>query len=239
MWNCLLIEDDRENARYLVYGLSELGYSVVASHDGVSGLENAMKDVWDVIILDRMLPNNVDGLSILFTLRSLGKKVPVLVLSALSGVDDKVDGLKAGGDDYLIKPFSFQELAARLHALIRRSSDSAEIKNLQVDDLVMNIRNQKISRGDEVLELQPREIKLLSYLLMNSHKIVTRTMLLEVVWGYNFDPQSNVIDVLVSRLRRKVDKEGATPLIHTVRGRGYVLSDKDSIDGFKLKRCDD
>lgn len=239
MWNCLLIEDDRDNARYLVNGLSELGYSVVASHDGVSGLENAMKEIWDIIILDRMLPNHVDGLSILFTLRSLGKKVPVLVLSALSGVDDKVDGLKAGGDDYLIKPFSFQELAARLHALIRRSTDNAEIRSVQIDDLVMNIRTQTITRAGVVLELQPREIKLLSYLMMNSHKILTRTMLLEVVWGYNFDPQSNVVDVLVSRLRRKVDREGIPPLIHTIRGRGYVLSDKASVDGIRLKRSDD
>ncbi len=239
MWNCLLIEDDEENARYLQNGLSELGYTVVVSADGVQGLENAMKDIWDVIILDRMLPDNVDGLSILFTLRSLGKKVPVLVLSALSGVDDRVDGLKAGGDDYLIKPFSFQELAARLHALIRRSRDLSEIKNWQLDDLCMNVSSQKVTRADELLELQPRELKLLAYLLLNAHKIVTRTMLLEVVWGYSFDPQSNVIDVLVSRLRRKIDRPGSTALLHTVRGRGYVLTDKDVVDGLKIKRGDD
>lgn len=239
MWNCLLIEDDKENARYLVNGLSELGYTVMVSHDGVQGLENAMKDIWDVIILDRMLPDNVDGLSILFTLRGLGKKVPVLVLSALSGVDDKVDGLKAGGDDYLIKPFSFQELAARLHALIRRSQDMTEVKTLQVADLSMQVASQKVTRGEQILELQPRELKLLAYLLMNAHKIVTRTMLLEVIWGYSFDPQSNVIDVLVSRLRRKIDAAGARALLHTVRGRGYVLTDKDVIDGVIIKQSDD
>lgn len=239
MWNCLLIEDDKENARYLVNGLSELGYTVMVSHDGVQGLDNAMKDIWDVIILDRMLPDSVDGLSILFTLRALGKKVPVLVLSALSGVDDKVDGLKAGGDDYLIKPFSFQELAARLQALIRRSQDMTELKNLQVADLVMNVASQKVTRAEQILDLQPREIKLLAYLMMNSHKIVTRTMLLEVVWGYSFDPQSNVIDVLVSRLRRKIAREGARDLLHTVRGRGYVLTDKDTVDGVTIKHSDD
>lgn len=236
MWNCLIIEDDKDNARYLASGLEELGYSVVISYDGVHGLNNAMKDIWDVIILDRMLPNNVDGLSILFTLRSLGKKVPVLVLSALSGVDDRVDGLRAGGDDYLIKPYSFQELAARVDVLIRRSGESVDVQNVQVDNLKLNIKGQKIERDGVCLKLQPRELKLLTYLMMSAHKVVTRTMLLEVIWGYNFDPQSNIIDVLVSRLRSKVDKPGMVPLIHTVRGRGYVLTDKEVVDGMVLRR---
>lgn len=225
MWQCLIIEDDRENARYLANGLTELGHMVRVSADGVGGLENAMKDGWDIIILDRMLPNNVDGLSILSTLRSLGKKTPVLVLSALSAVDDRVDGLRAGGDDYLVKPFSYVELVARMDALVRRTRPDSEVKQLRVADLTINIATQQVQRAGRSISLQPQEFRLLVYLMLNAHRIVTRTMLLETIWGYSFDPQSNVIDVQVSRLRRKIDSNFTIPLIHTVRGAGYTLSD--------------
>jgi len=227
---CLIIEDDRETARYLANGLSELGHAGVVSNDGVGGLANAMKDLWDVIILDRMLPDNVDGLSILSTLRSLGKRTPVLVLSALSQVDDRIEGLKAGGDDYLVKPFSFLELVARLDALVRRTHPIVE-RELRVSDLTVSLATQRVARGDTPIALQPRELRLLVYLLMNAHRIVTRTMLLDAVWGYSFDPQSNVIDVLVSRLRRKIDSNASVPLIHTIRGQGYMLTDRAAPEG--------
>lgn len=226
MWQCLIIEDDRENARYLANGIQELGHVVSVCADGVSGLESAMNGTWDVIILDRILPNHVDGLSILSTLRALGKKTPVLVLSALSAVDDRIDGLKAGGDDYLIKPFSFSELVARLDALVRRTRSDQEIKDLRIADLTVNTTTQKVQRAGRAIALQPQEFRLLIYLMLNAHRIVTRTMLLETIWGYSFDPQSNVIDVQVSRLRRKIDADATVPLIHTVRGVGYTLSDK-------------
>lgn len=225
MWQCLIIEDDQDNARYLANGLTELGHLVSVSGDGVSGLENAMKDKWDIIILDRILPNHVDGLSILSTLRALGKKTPVLVLSALSAVDDRVDGLRAGGDDYLVKPFSFSELVARLDALVRRTRPDLEVKELRIADLAINVATQQVQRAGRSISLQPQEFRLLVYLILNAHRIVTRTMLLEMIWGYSFDPQSNVIDVQVSRLRRKIDSDSTTPLIHTVRGTGYILSD--------------
>ncbi len=225
MLQCLIIEDDRDNARYLSNGLTELGHLITVSHDGVSGLENAMKDQWDIIILDRILPDRVDGLSILSTLRALGKKTPVLVLSALSAVDDRVDGLRAGGDDYLVKPFSFAELVARLDVLVRRTRPELDVKEMRVADLTVNIATQKVQRAGRSIALQPQEFRLLVYLMINAHSIVTRTMLLETIWGYSFEPQSNVIDVQVSRLRRKVDCGAATPLIHTIRGAGYILSD--------------
>lgn len=226
MWQCLIIEDDQANARYLANGLKELGHVVTINGDGASGLDSAMKDHWDIIILDRILPNNVDGLTILSTLRALGKNTPVLVLSALSAVDDRVDGLRAGGDDYLVKPFSFTELVARMDALIRRTRDRSDAKELRVADLTVNITAQKVHRGGTPINLQPQEFRLLVYLMLNAHRVVTRTMLLETIWGYSFDPQSNVIDVQVSRLRRKIDGAGSRPLIHTIRGAGYMLSDQ-------------
>ncbi|MGO1767360.1 DNA-binding response regulator [Advenella sp. S44] len=226
MWQCLIIEDDRDNARYLANGLTELGHLVCVSRDGASGLENAMKDKWDIIILDRILPNHVDGLSILSALRVVGKKTPVLVLSALSAVDDRVDGLKAGGDDYLVKPFSFSELVARMDALVRRTRPDLQVKQLRIADLTINVATQKVQRAERTISLQPQEFRLLLYLMLNVHRIVTRTMLLETIWGYSFDPQSNVIDVQVSRLRRKIDFISSTPLIHTIRGVGYTLSDR-------------
>jgi two-component system OmpR family response regulator len=225
MWQCLIIEDDQANARYLANGLMELGHVVTVCGDGASGLENAIKDQWDVIILDRILPNNVDGLSILSTLRALGKNTPVLVLSALSAVDDRVDGLRAGGDDYLVKPFSFSELVARLDVLVRRMRPDLEAKELRIADLSVNVTTQKVQRAGRLVSLQPQEFRLLVYLMLNAHRVVTRTMLLETIWGYSFDAQSNVIDVQVSRLRRKIDAGSVIPLIHTVRGIGYTLSD--------------
>jgi len=225
MWQCLIIEDDRDNARYLAQGLTELGHSARICPDGTSGLEHAMRDAWDVIILDRMLPNSVDGLSILTSLRALGKKTPVLVLSALSNVDDRVDGLRAGGDDYLVKPFAFTELIARLDALVRRSRSDGATQTLQFADLLVHLASQKVQRAGQTIALQPQEFRLLVHLMRHARRVVTRTMLLETVWGYSFDPQSNIVDVQVSRLRRKIDTGFALPLIRTVRGAGYILSD--------------
>lgn len=226
MWRCLIIEDDCENARYIAKGLTELGHVSVVCDDSVQALALAVQSTWDVIVLDRMLPHGIDGLSILATLRSLGQKTPVLVLSALTGIDERISGLNAGGDDYLIKPFSFSELVARLNALVRRSETIASQRRLQVNDLVAYLDSRKAERDGQPLALQPREFRLLTYLMLHAHDTVTRTMLLEHVWDYHFDPQSNVIDVQISRLRRKVDAGQATPLIHTIRGAGYTLSDR-------------
>ncbi len=230
MWHCLIIEDDRENARYIANALIEMGHSAVICHDGVTGLQRATDTEWDLIILDRMLPNNIDGLSILSSIRALGKKPPVLVLSALGAVDDRVSGLKAGGDDYLVKPFAFSELAARLEALVRRSKSDTVMRELRVADLVVNLATRKVERGGKPVALQPREFRLLTHLMLHSDNVVTRTMLLEAVWDYRFDPQSNVIDVQVSRLRRKIDTGFSSPLIHTVRGAGYMISNKNVSD---------
>lgn len=231
MWHCLIIEDDRENARYIANALIEMGHSAVICHDGVTGLQRSIDTEWDLIILDRMLPNNVDGLSILASIRALGRKTPVLVLSALGGVDDRVSGLKAGGDDYLVKPFAFSELAARLEALVRRSqTDTATTRELRVADLVVDLATRKVERAGKPIALQPREFRLLTHLMLHSDSVVTRTMLLEAVWDYRFDPQSNVIDVQVSRLRRKIDTGFDVPLIHTVRGAGYMISEKRKPD---------
>lgn len=231
MWHCLIIEDDRENARYIANALAEMGHSAVVCHDGIAGLQRSVETAWDLIILDRMLPNDVDGLSILSTIRALGKKTPVLVLSALGGVDDRVSGLKAGGDDYLVKPFAFSELAARMEALIRRSRSDTSLREIRIADLVVDLAARKVERAGKPIPLQPREFRLLTHLMLNSNIVVTRTMLLEAVWDYRFDPQSNVIDVQVSRLRRKIDAGSATPLIHTIRGIGYMISHKSVSDG--------
>jgi len=231
MWRCLIIEDDRDNARYLARGLTELGHTARVCADGASGLAAATREDWDAVILDRMLPHKIDGLSILTSLRALGKKTPVLVLSALSNVDDRVDGLRAGGDDYLVKPYAFSELIARLDALVRRARDhggqAGQPATLQVADLTVNLTTQKVQRAGQTILLQPQEFRLLVYLLRHAHRVVTRTMLLDAVWGYSFDPQSNIVDVQVSRLRRKIDAGFATPLIRTVRGAGYTVSDAD------------
>jgi two-component system OmpR family response regulator len=219
----LLIEDDAEAARYLVKGLGESGYVVDHAEDGPAGLSFATGGTYDVMIVDRMLPG-MDGLSLVEVLRKNGNTTPVLILSAKDRVSDRVDGLKAGGDDYLTKPFAFAELLARIEALLRRGQPSAGETVLRVADLEMDLISHKVSRAGEPVDLQPREFRVLEYLIRHAGKVVTRTMLLENVWDYNFDPQTNVIDVHISRLRQKIDKGHERRLLHTVRGAGYRLS---------------
>lgn len=223
-WRCLIIEDDEQNSNYIARELEALGYHAKICRDGASGLELATTVNWDIIILDRMLPNDVDGLSILSTLRGLGNKTPVLVLSALSALDQRVRGLKAGGDDYLTKPFAISELAARTEALIRRSNSGTENRKLEIADLCLDLATRRVERSGRTIALQPREFRLLAFFMMNPDRVLTRTMLLEAVWDYRFDPQTNVIDVHVSRLRSKIEVGGDRPLIYTERGIGYRMT---------------
>lgn len=218
----LLIEDDRQVAEYLLKALSETGALADHAADGREGLLRAASGDYDAIILDRMLPN-LDGLAILRTLRAAGNQTPVLILSALGEVDDRVEGLRAGGDDYLVKPFAFSELHARLEALLRRGQADAPETRLRVVDLEMDLLKREVTRAGRPIQLQPREFRLLEYLMRHAGQIVTRTMLLEQVWDYHFDPQTNIIDVHISRLRGKIDRDFETPLLHTVRGAGYML----------------
>lgn len=220
----LIIEDDPQNARFLTEGMRELQAEVCVCLDGIEGLTQAVTGHWDAIVLDRMLPDGFDGLKILQALRSTGNTTPVLVLSALSTTDERVRCLKAGCDDYLTKPFAFSELQARLEALLRRVSAHAPEPVLEVADLKLNLLSRHAERGGRTLLLQPREFRLLAFLARHVDQTVTRTMLLESVWDYRFDPQTNVIDVHISRLRNKVDKGFSPALIHTVRGVGYRLS---------------
>ena len=215
----LVVEDDREAAAYLVRGLTESGHRVALAEEGRAALERATRESYDAVIIDRMLPG-LDGLAIVAALRAARNQTPVLVLSALGDVEDRVKGLRAGCDDYLSKPFAFVELLARLEALTRRGN--AETR-LAVADLEMDLLTRMVTRAGRVIELLPREFRLLEYLMRHAGHIVTRTMLLEKVWDHHFDPQTNVIDVHVSRLRQKLDKGFATPLLHTVRGAGYTL----------------
>jgi two-component system, OmpR family, response regulator len=217
----LLIEDDHEAAAYLVKGLTESGHRVDLAAEGRQGLDRARKGGFDAMIVDRMLPG-LDGLSIIAALRAANDQTPVLVLSALGDVEDRVKGLNAGCDDYLPKPFAFTELLARLEALSRRGGPAAETK-LRVADLEMDLIARSVVRAGRAIELLPREFRLLEYLMRNAGNIVTRTMLLEKVWDHHFDPQTNVIDVHVSRLRQKIDRSFDKPLLHTVRGVGYIL----------------
>jgi len=216
----LLVEDDREVASYLLKGLSESGHRVDLAENGPDGLDRATHDSFDAMVIDRMLPGS-DGLSIVASLRAAQIQTPVLVLSALGDVEDRVKGLRAGCDDYLSKPFAFAELLARLEALTRRGN--AETTRLAVGDLDMDLLTRRVTRGGREIDLLPREFRLLEYLMRHAGHIVTRTMLLEKVWDHHFDPQTNVIDVHVSRLRQKLDKGFAMPLLHTVRGAGYTL----------------
>ncbi len=220
----LVVEDDRETAAYLVKGLGESGYTVDRAGDGRDGLFMACSGGYDAIVLDRMLPE-MDGLALLGALRAADIRTPALILSALGSVDDRVKGLRAGGDDYLVKPFAFSELLARIEALLRRGSAATATATtmLRVADLELDLLTRTVKRGGRGLELLPREFRLLEYLMRNAGHVVTRTMLLEHVWDYHFDPQTNVIDVHVSRLRQKIDKNFARPLLHTVRGAGYCL----------------
>jgi len=220
----LLIEDDRSAATYLVKGLTESGHVVDHAADGEEGLYMALAEDYDILIVDRMLPGR-DGLAIIRMLRADSKNTPVLVLSALGEVDDRVEGLRAGGDDYLVKPYAFVELLARLDALARRGSDSESPTRLGVAELELNLLNHKVTRAGKVIRLQPRELRLLEFLMRHAGQVVTRTMLLEQVWDFHFDPQTNVIDTQISRLRAKIDKDFERPLLHTVRGVGYRLDE--------------
>jgi len=216
---CLLIENDKDAARYISTGLRESGYAVRVCADSVDGLHHAVNESWDVAIIDRLLPGGVDGLSIVGKLRDLGKTTPVLILSALSSTDERVRGLRSGGDDYLSKPFAFS-------ALLRRANGMQETTQLQVADLVLDTRKLRVTRGDIPIPLQPREQRLLAYLMRNRGHLVTRTMLLEAVWDCHFDTQTNVIDVQISRLRSKIDRGFSKPLIHTIRGVGYLMGER-------------
>ena len=223
----LVIEDDQQTREFLVQGLTQSGHVVDAASDGKEGLFLALEEQHDVMVVDRMLPG-IDGLSIVDTIRKSGKHTPILILSALGEVDDRVEGLQRGGDDYLVKPFAFSELAARLEALIRRGESQAQPTQLQVADLEMDLLARRVKRAGQEIDLQPREFRLLEYLMRHSGQVVTRTMLLEKVWDYHFDPQTNVIDVHISRLRRKIDKDFDPPLIQTVRGAGYALREPET-----------
>ena len=222
----LVIEDDPETLDFIVQGLEQSGHVVDKAKNGRDGLVLALSGSHDAIVLDRMLPE-LDGLSIVKTLRSEGHETPVLVLSALGEVADRVEGLRGGGDDYLVKPFAFSELLARLDALIRRGRAQAPETKLALADLEMDLLARSVKRGGKSISLQPREFLLLEVLMRHSGQVVTRTMLLESVWDYHFDPQTNVIDVHVSRLRSKIDKGFDPALLHTVRGVGYVLREPE------------
>jgi two-component system OmpR family response regulator len=216
----LVVEDDKKIASFIVKGLKQSGFAVDLAADGEDALAFATTTSYDAAIMDVMLPK-LDGLSVVQRLRSKGNRLPVLILSAKASVDDRVRGLQAGGDDYLTKPFAFSELLARVQALIRRATHTAEPTKLVVGDLTLDLLTRTAMRSDETIELQPREFMLLEYLMRNANRSVTKTMILEHVWDYSFDPQTNVIDVLVHRLRAKIDPDKKR--LHTVRGVGYVL----------------
>src|ERR1700761_2311313 len=218
----LVIEDDLEAQRYLVQGLKESGHVVDEAGDGETGLNLALSRPYDVAVVDRMLPR-LDGLAVVAEMREHGNSIPVLFLSALTEVDDRVKGLKAGGDDYLTKPYAFVELLARIDALMRRRSPSSVKTRLQVGDLELDLLTRAAKRAGTGIDLQPREFRLLEYLMRHAGQVVTRTMLLESVWEYHFDPQTNVIDVHISRLRPKRDTGFDTPLLHPTRGAGYMI----------------
>jgi two-component system OmpR family response regulator len=218
----LVVEDDLEAQRYLVNGLKEAGHVVDDAGDGETGLSLALSRPYDVAVIDRMLPR-MDGLALVAGMREHANATPVLFLSALSEVDDRVKGLKAGGDDYLTKPYAFVELLARIDALMRRRAPQTVKTRLQVGDLELDLLTRTAVRAGAPIDLQPREFRLLEYLMRHASQVVTRTMLLESVWEYHFDPQTNVIDVHISRLRAKIDKGFDTALLHTVRGAGYMI----------------
>ena len=220
----LVIEDDRDSADYLAKAFREVGHIAEQAFDGEEGLSLAMNGDYDVLIVDRMLPKR-DGLSVIGALRDKGNHTPVLILSALGQVDDRIKGLRAGGDDYLPKPYSFAELLARVEVLSRRSVGPAEETVYRVGNLELDRLSHRVVRGEGEITLQPREFRLLEYLMKHAGQVVTRTMLLENVWDYHFDPQTNVIDVHISRLRSKIDKGFDRPLLHTIRGAGYMIRD--------------
>lgn len=218
----LIIEDDKKIASFVMKGLKEAGFAVDHAEDGVNGLHMALSQSYDAIILDLMLPKR-DGLSVVEELRRQKIHSPIIILSARRSVDDRIKGLEFGGDDYLIKPFSFSELLARVHALIRRASHEAEPTRLVRGDLSLDLLTREVTRGGKKIDLQQREFSLLEYLMRNSGRVLSKTMIIEHVWGYNFDPQTNVVDVLVSRLRNKVDRDFEKKLLQTHRGVGYAF----------------
>jgi two-component system OmpR family response regulator len=218
----LIVEDDATIADFVARGLREAGFAVDVAADGEEALEGTRQQVYDVAIVDLMLPKR-DGLSVIDEMRRLGIGTPVLILSARRTVDDRVKGLQAGGDDYLTKPFAFAELLARVQALVRRATRTPEPTTLTADDLVLDLLSRRVSRDGKPVDLRPREFALLEYLMRNAGRVVSKTMILSHVWEYNFDPQTNIVDVLVSRLREKIDRPFEKKLLHTVRGVGYVL----------------
>lgn len=218
----LLIEDDHQISDFICKGLIQANFAVDQADDGETGLFFARQTYYDVAVVDLMLPK-LDGLSLIESLRKEKIKTPVLILSAKRSVDDRIRGLESGGDDYLVKPFVFGELLARMHALIRRAGGLSEPTSLSYADLTMDLLKREVIRSGEIIELQPREFALLEYLLRNAERVLSKTVILERIWDYRFDPQTNVIDVLVSRLRSKIDRDFPNKLIHTIRGIGYVL----------------
>jgi two-component system OmpR family response regulator len=220
----LLVEDNERVTRFVVKGLQEAGHVADHADNGRDGMFLAASEPYDVIIMDRMLPGQIDGLAIIEALRKAGNRTPILILSALSDVDERIRGLKSGGDDYLTKPFAFGELLARLDALGRRAQGSGTQTSLWVGDLHIDLLSRKAARGARPIALQPQEFKLLEYLMRHAGQVVTRTMLLENVWDYHFDPQTNVVDVHISKLRQKIESDSERPLLRTVRNAGYMLS---------------
>jgi len=223
----LIVEDNERVARFVTRGLREAGHTVDHADNGRDGMFIAASERYDVIVMDRMLPGDIDGLAIIAALRKSGNRTPILILSALDDVDERIRGLRSGGDDYLTKPFAFGELLARVDALGRRSLDHGAERVLQVGDLRMDLLSRRVTRGSRAISLQPREFKLLEYLMRHANQVVTRTMLLEAVWDYNFDPQTNVVDVHISKLRQKIEYDCERPLVKTVRNAGYMLSEHE------------
>jgi len=220
----LVIEDDKKIASFISNGLRQAGFAVDVAYDGEEGLNLALQESYDAAVVDIMLPL-LDGLSVIGELRRSKINTPVIILSAKRSVDDRIKGLETGGDDYLTKPFSFSELLARIYALIRRSTGAAESTRLSVGTLSMNILNREVIRDDKKINLQPREFALLEYLMRSADRVLSKTLIMEHVYDYNFDPQTNVVDVLVCRLRNKIDKDFEKKIIHTIRGVGYVLKE--------------
>src|SRR3984957_8258495 len=223
----LLVEDNERVTRFVVKGLQEAGHVADHADNGRDGMFSAASEPYDVIVMDRMLPGNIDGLAIIEALRKSGNRTPILILSALNDVDERIRGLRSGGDDYLTKPFAFGELLARLDALGRRGADLGADRTLQVGDLRMDLLSRRVTRGSRTITLQPREFKLLEYLMRHANQVVTRTMLLEAVWDYNFDPQTNVVDVHISKLRQKIELDSERPLVRTVRNAGYMMTEHE------------
>lgn len=221
----LLIEDDARTASFIVKGLKQSGFVVDHTADGEDGLLRASTEPYDAAVVDLMLPK-MDGLTVIERLRAEQVKTPIIVLSAKGSVDDRVKGLQVGGDDYLVKPFAFTELVARIHAVIRRATAPAETSKLQVNDLSLDLVKRKVFRAGEEIELQPKEFALLEYMMRNVGRVVSKTMIMENVWDYDFDPQTNVVEARICRLRDKIDRNFDTKLIHTIRGVGYVLEEK-------------